>query len=204
MKTYTQEDFEALRRDEDGYLRVPRGDWSGVNFGGTNYLIIADGCELGDRCKLGNGCELGNWCELGNGCELGDRCKLGIGCKLGNGCKLGIGCELGNWCKLGNWCELGNGCKLGNGCELECGRVKNAAFFTCSQIGRENRTAYAYCDTQTGEISIRAGCWFGGLDEFIERVKAVHGGTQHETDYLAFADFARARFARYGEGKMNK
>lgn len=31
----------------------------------------------------------------------------------------------------------------------------------------------------------------------IERVKSVHGGTQHEIDYLAFAEFAKARFARY-------
>ena len=33
--------------------------------------------------------------------------------------------------------------------------------------------------------------------DFDALVRDVHGGTQHETDYLAFAEFARARFARY-------
>ena len=120
-----------------GYLHIPSGDWTGVDFGGQIKLIF------------------------------------------------------GNWCKLGNECELGNWCKL------ECKRVKNAVFFFASNIGSENRTAYAYCDTKTGEIFVRAGCWFSDLPAFIERVKSVHGGTQHENDYLAFAEFAKARFARY-------
>ena len=80
---------------------------------------------------------------------------------------------------------------------MESGRVKNAAFFFTSNIGSENRTAYVYCNTKTGEIFVRAGCWFSNLPDFIERVKNVHGGTQHETDYLAFAEFAKARFERY-------
>ena len=82
---------------------------------------------------------------------------------------------------------------------MEAGRIQNAAFFFASNIGSENRTAYAYCDTQTGEMFIRAGCWFGNIDAFEQRVRDVHAGTHHETDYLAFAQFARARFARYGE-----
>ena len=155
MKKYTQADFDALVRDEKGYLNIPSGDWTGVDFGGQIKLIFGDGCKLGD------------WCTLGNGCKLGD------------------GCKLGGWCKLGDECTL------------ECERVKNAAFFFASNIGSENRTAYAYCNTKTGEIFVRAGCWFSDLPAFIERVKSVHGGTQHETDYLAFAEFAKARFARY-------
>lgn len=92
---------------------------------------------------------------------------------------------------------FGDGCTLGNWCELEAGRVDNSAFFFASNIGSENRTAYAYCNTETGEIFVRAGCWFSDLTAFIERVKSVHGGTQHEVDYLAFAEFAKVRFARY-------
>lgn len=98
---------------------------------------------------------------------------------------------------FGDWCTLGDGCTLGDRCKLERGRVQNAVFFFASNIGSENRTAYAFCNTKTGEIFVRAGCWFSDLTAFIERVKIVHGGTQHEVDYLAFAEFAKARFARY-------
>ena len=149
MKKYTQADFDALARDEEGYLCIPPGDWTDVDFGDQAKMIFSD------RCKLGNWCTLGDRCKLGDGCTLGDRCKL------------------------------------------ESERVQNATFFFASNIGSENRTAYAYCNMKTGEIFVRAGCWFSDLPAFIERVKSVHGGTQHETDYLAFAEFAKARFARY-------
>ena len=247
LTKYMQADFDALRRGEDGYINLPRGDWSGVDFGGADNLHIAVGSFLGDMCKLGygcvlgNGCALGKWCVLGSrcklgddctlgsdcaldyGCELGDRCVLGNmcvlhngcklgkwcvlgnmcvlhnGCKLGYGCVLGKGCKLGDGCVLGDVCELGDGCELGSGCAMEGGRVPNAAYFISTNIGSRNDSTYAYCNTATGDIYVRAGCWFGGLDDFVERVHEVHAGTQHETDYIAFAEFARARFRRYGK-----
>lgn len=167
LTKYTQADFAALGRAEDGYIHVPAGDWSSVDFGSADGLHIAAGSILGDKCKLGDEC------------VLGDRCRLG------------------NWCRLGDWCVLGNGCTLGDGCSMEGGRVQNAAYFIVTNIGSRNRSAYAYCNTATGDIYVRAGCWFGGLDDFVERVHEVHAGTQYETDYIAFVEFARARFGRY-------
>ena len=187
MKTYTQQDFEALVRDENGYLHCQAGDWSNVKFGGAANIVFAAGCTLGNWCKLGDDCKLGGDCTLGNWCTLGDDCTLGGGCKLGDDCT------------LGDRCKLGDRCTLGDRCKMEAGRVQNAAFFFASNIGSENRTAYAYCDTKMGEMFVRAGCWFGDIDAFEQRVRNVHAGTHHETDYLAFAQFARARFARYGE-----
>ena len=212
MKKYTQEDFDSIQRDAYGYKYLPEGDWTAVDFHSEDKLAFAGDCELGDYCKLGNYCELGNGCELGNRCELGNWCKLGDGCELGNYCELGNCCELGNYCELGNCCELGdycklgdccklgNCCKLGDYCTMENGRIHNATYFFVSNIGSENRTAYAYCDRDSGEVFIRAGCWFSGIEDFIQRVQDVHQGTQHETDYLAFAAFAKARFAQYQKG----
>lgn len=167
MKVYTQQDFDALTRDNDGYIHCPSGDWTQVDFGRTDKIRFDFGCRLGDGCELGNECKLGDWCTLGDRCRLGDRCTIG------------------DCCELGDWCTL------------EGGRVRNAAYFFAGPIGSEGRTAYAYCDRNTGAISIRACCWFGDIDAFEQRVRKVHRGTAHETDYLSFAAFARARFARY-------
>lgn len=245
LTKYTQADFDALKRAKDGYIHVPEGDWSDVDFDGADELHIAgrsilgegcrigDGCRLDDKCVLGHQCVVGDYCKLGKECILGDMCMLGdmcyldddcvLGkrCRLGNQCVLGDGCflgdrcttcnccKLGAYCKLGNWCRLGDMCKigrscwlgqkceLGDGCSMEGGRVSNATYFIVTNIGSSNDSAYAYCNTATGEIYVRAGCWFGGIDEFIKRVHDVHAGTQHETDYTAFAAFARARFGRY-------
>jgi NDP-sugar pyrophosphorylase family protein len=120
---------------------------------------------------------------------------------FGNRCEFGNYCEFGDWCKFGDWCEIGNRCKIGNRCRMENGLISNATFFLCSNIGSKNRTAYCYCNTETGEIFVRAGCWVGTVDKFEARVKGVHGDNQHAVDYLAMAAFARARFAKYGGKK---
>ena len=39
---------------------------------------------------------------------------------------------------------------------------------------------------------MRAGCFFGSLDAFIERVKEVHGGTKHEKDYMLAVELAKS------------
>lgn len=233
MNVYMQADFDSLTRDDNGFLYVPTGDWSNVDFGGASCIVFAKLCilgdyyRLGDNCILGERCKLGNYCKLGDGCKLEDRCRLGNDCKLGNRCKLcdncalgddctlGFNCTLGDNCKLGNFCELGSRCTLGDGCKLgdectlgdECklgdggslanGKVQNATFFKTSNIGSRNDTAYCYCNTVTGDVYVRAGCWFSGVGDFIKRVRQVHAGTQHETDYLALVEFAKERFAQY-------
>ena len=160
-------------------------------------------CSLGNGCVLGNHCKLGGWCKLGNGCILDSECKLGNSCVLGNHCKLGCCCELSNNCELGDYCWLGDGCEFGSRCVLrsqcvlENGAVENAVFFKVSNIGSRNDNAYAYCNTATGEIFVRAGCWFSDINDFEARVHEVHAGTNHECDYIAFCELAKVRFKKY-------
>ena len=208
LKKYTQAEFDALPTNEHDGKICPTGDYTEIQYIPA-FSELGDRCTLGNCCKLGNYCTLGNDCTLGNGCKLGDDCTLGNCCKLGdyctlgglctlgNGCTLGNDCKLGNCCKLGNFCTLGDRCKLGNCCTLcknisfESWRVKNGVYLTCGNIGSENRTAYFYAD-ETGKIFVRAGCWFSDMDEFITRVKSVHGGTMYETQYLAACEYAKA------------
>jgi len=53
----------------------------------------------------------------------------------------------------------------------------------------ENRKAYFYID-ENGNMFVRAGCWFSGMQAFKNRVKEVHAGTIHEKTYLAACDLA--------------
>ena len=38
---------------------------------------------------------------------------------------------------------------------------------------------------------MRAGCFFGTFDEFVDRVKDVHKGTRFEREYLAAVELAK-------------
>ena len=208
MRKMTQAEFDKLKRNEDGYLVIPDcTDCTEIDFGVANKVIFGDKCVLGDMCTLGNWCALGNWCKLGVGCKLGDMCKLGDGCKLGNECELGVGCKLGNGCTLGNWCELGKCCTLDNDCELgygctlgeyidvratfEAGRVQDGLYVQIGNIGSDHRTAYFYID-KDGAMFVRAGCWFGRMEDFKARVKDVHGGKIYEAQYMAACAYAEA------------
>lgn len=121
--------------------------------------------------------------------EGAERVIFGNRCKLGNRCTLGNYCALGGYCTLGNYCTLGDGCKLGEGCTYEAGRVRHGKYITVGNIGSESRTAYFYIDCD-GQLFVRAGCWFSGMDDFKVRIKFVHGGTLCEAQYMAACQYA--------------
>ena len=166
MKVFTQEEYDAIGRDEYGIKRLPSGDYS--------QAVIKDGrCSVAAGCNFGAGCDFGARCEFDDGCELGDRCKVGDGCEFGVRCRFG---------------ELFIHDK---NTSFEGGAVKNGTFIKVGRIGSEMRDAYFFID-ENGKLFVRAGCWFSDMDSFIERVHRVHGGTRHERQYLAACEYAKA------------
>lgn len=202
MHKMTQAEFDALKRNENGYLVIPDlTDCTGINFGAADKMIFGSYCKFDSNCELGNYCKLGNWCELGAYCVLGEGCTLGLACKLGEGCRLGRGCKLGYGCRLGLGCRLGDDCTLGEWCRLseytdvratfEDGRVQDGLYVQIGNIGSKHRTAYFYID-KNGAMFVRAGCWFSGIELFKLRVKSVYGGKIYEAQYMAACDYAKA------------
>ncbi len=95
-------------------------------------------------------------------------------------------------CPAGDYTAIksfGEWCSFGEGCSYENGAVKNGRYVAVDRIGSENRKAYFYID-ENGNMFVRAGCWFSGMQAFKERVKKVHAGTIHEKTYLAACDLA--------------
>lgn len=45
-------------------------------------------------------------------------------------------------------------------------------------------------------VEVMCGCFSGSLDDFVERVKQVHGGSHHGKAYLLAADLARVQLMR--------
>ena len=90
-------------------------------------------------------------------------------------------------CPTGDYTAIksfGEGCRFGEECSYENGAVKNGRYVAVDRIGSENRKAYFFAD-ESGNMFVRAGCWFSDMTAFKERVKEVHAGTIHEKTYLA-------------------
>ena len=128
MKKYTQEEFDAIERDEYGIKNCPTGDYTAIK-------------NFGERCSFGE------------------------------------------------WCSFGERCRFGKTCNFENERVKNGTYFACDRIGSEKRKTYFF--KGDNGYFVRAGCFFGTLDEFVERVKKVHAGTKFEREYLAAVELAK-------------
>ena len=170
MKKYTQEEFDAIERDEYGIKNCPTGDYTAIkSFGAW--------CSFGERCSFDECCSFGALCSFGECCSFGERCIFGAWCSFGE------------CCSFGAWCSFGERCRFGALCSFENERVKNGTYFACDRIGREKRKTYFF--KGDNGYFVRAGCFFGTLDEFVERVKKVHAGTKFEREYLAAVKLAK-------------
>ena len=212
---FKQKGFDAIKRDSDGFKRLPGGDYSEVDFRGEGRYVFDDWSFIGDFKDLGNETTIGKWATIGNGTKIGNETTIGKwvtigdGTKIGNETKIGNGTKIGSETTIGDRATIGNGTTIGNGSTIgkwatigeffiygknttfEGGAVKNGRYVKVGQIGRENREAYFFID-ENGKFFVRAGCWFGDMERFIEHVKCEHGGTLFEKQYLAACEYARA------------
>ena len=56
---------------------------------------------------------------------------------------------------------------------------------------RQSRTLFF--KTNKG-VFVQCGCFFGDLEQFVEKVKETHQGNKHERDYLALVELIKVRF----------
>ena len=68
--------------------------------------------------------------------------------------------------------------------------MKDGRYFACDRIGSEDRKTYFFVDGEN-KMFVRAGCFFGTLDEFVAQVKEKHSGTKYERQYLSAVDLAK-------------
>ena len=98
--------------------------------------------------------------------------------------------NFGPYISFGEHSDFGAYSIFGPDCNFENGRVINGKYFACDRIGSEKRKTYFF--KGDNGYFVRAGCFFGTFDEFIERVHEVHAGTKHETEYIKAVELAKA------------
>ena len=205
LRKVTQEEFDAFPRDEYGRKICPTGDYTAIkDFGawcsfGERCIFgelcrfcegcsFGEECRFGERCRFGENCRFSAMCSFGMWCRFGERCWFGAWCSFGVWCRFGENCRFSAMCSFGMWCRFGELCRFGAGCSHE--GLTNSEYFACDRIGSEKRKTYFFRADEG--MFVRAGCFFGTLDAFVERVKEVHGGTKHEKDYMLAVELAKS------------
>lgn len=203
MKEYTNEDLKTFERNERGWLICPSGDYTAIKVFPANCLF-GDGCGFEDECTFGKGCSFGENCSFGEGSDFGawssfgERSSFGAWCDFDEGCyfdkvnnfgewsSFGEGCVFGDECIFGERCTFSERCSFGENCSHE--GLTNSIYVAIDRIGSMLRKTYFF-KAEEGYF-VRAGCFFGTLDEFKTEVHETHDGTIHETTYLLACDLA--------------
>lgn len=209
MKEYTNEDLKTFERNEWGWLICPSGDYTAIKkfpvrckFGGES--IFSNWSRFGKECRFGSWCTFGYRCSFGEKCRFDNRCKFGFCSRFGERCSFGAWssfgreCNFGVWCSFGEWCGFCERCNFGERCvfgelnrfDENCSHegLTNSIYVAVDRIGSELRKTYFF-KAEEGYF-VRAGCFFGTLDEFKAQVHETHGGTIHETTYLMACELA--------------
>jgi NDP-sugar pyrophosphorylase family protein len=108
------------------------------------------------------------WSTIPEYSEIGDSCTIGNNCTIGYRCKFGDDCIFWDECTLGNGCVIGFGCVFGKECMIEGLIAKR--FLTLGNIDGSGHQILIVSDGETTKV--RAGCFVGNLDEFVERSKS--------------------------------
>lgn len=197
MMKYTEKDFKTFERDEWGRLICPSGDYTAIrtfpekcSFGAGStfgqgsdfgrWSRFEEECSFGERCVFSEGCSFGWFCSFGEMCVFGKRSNFGDVCSFGEGSCFGGGCIFGKQCSFGEYCCFGHNCNHEG--------LTNSIYIAIDRIGIELRKTYFF-KAEEGYF-VRAGCFFGTLDEFKTRLHETHGDTIHETTYLMACDLA--------------
>lgn len=134
MRKYTQADFDSAPRDADGWMELPAGDWSAVNFGGAGRLVFGEGgnvfsagSRFGECCAFGMDASFGASCVFGARCSFDINCQIGAGAHIGDGAtfeggiRIGDDSVIGARCQIGECCWIGANCQIGAHCEIADG-----------------------------------------------------------------------------------
>ena len=185
MKKYTQEDFNGFEIVK-GLKICPTGEYSGIKIGDS---CTFDTCCSFNDCQFGECCEFNDFCKFAEGSEFGDYCKFNDFCEFGKGCEFAKGCRIGDCGKFENDCNFGTSCSFkefcswGRNCSFENGVVVNGRFLFLRNLGSTNRGVYLYID-ENKKLFLRAGCFFGDLEEFNQHCKTEETNKKTMEQYL--------------------
>ena len=180
----TQQQFDSFPVI-DGRKQCPTGDYSLISSFGKR-------CSFGEECSFGGGCSFGEGCSFGMGCSFGEECSFGEWCSFG-GCSFGEGCSFGGGCSFGERCSFEGNYKY----------VGNYPYWKFGGFGsRTGSELYVY-KFESG-LHVRAGCWFGTIEDFRQRVIETYSDEHEYLDIIELCKKVGEQSPAKSRGKYKK
>lgn len=169
--------------------------------------IVRDNARVYDKAEVSNEAEVfGNariygFAEIYNNAQIYDNARVYNNAKVYGYANIFDNSEVCDCCNIFGDVKIFGNAKV-YGFTLICDSTKilgNAYigseddFCFFSNFGRENRET-TFFKTKYGSIVAKCGCFYGTIDEFIERVKETHKGNKYEKEYLAMVELVKIKF----------
>jgi len=137
-----------------------------VKFG--NQLKAADNVVFDGDIVVGNHATFGNCVTFGTCAKIGDSAHIGAGSRFGHIPSFGHRVQLHDDVTIGNWPMFGESLVFGNNVTIDGGVVRD--LIIVSNVDGSGRQVIIY--RRDDGPYVRAGCFFGTLDEFVKRATA--------------------------------
>lgn len=183
---------------------VKAGDVGGYIEKEKNLSQLGDSWVYGNAKVYGNACVYGDAKVFGNAEVYGNAKVYGDAWVYSNAKVCGDACVYGNAKVYGNACVYGNAWVCGDswtygntwvcGDALICG---DADYTVIKGFGRVCRTTTFF--REKDRIAVSCGCFYGGLDDFREKVKETHKDSKMGKEYLMIADLMEYHFKKEEE-----
>ena len=162
----------------------------------SNALVYDDAEVYGDVWVYGNAR------VCGNACVYGDTEVYGKAWVCGNARVYGNAHVYGNARVYGNAEVYGDARVYGNAWVYVNAEISKSNDVLCiTPIGSRNGTT-TFFKTKDNNICVTCGCFYGTIDEFLERVSETHGENKHAKAYKLACELARVQIEL--EDKVNE
>ncbi len=128
--------------------------------------------------------------------SFAEGCSFAWGCNFAGWCSFAEGCRFAEECRFAEWCSFADGCGF-EGTNKQI--IGTTPFLAIDRAGSAQRKTYFWM-FESG-IWVRAGCFFGPLEEFRKAVDAEHGTTHA---YHDFADLVEKEWKRAKTAKKER
>lgn len=200
-KKYTQAEFDAMPRDENGVKHCPSGDYTAVkNFGKRcvfdAHCVFPKYAKFGKRFVFGRNCSFGSCSVFRKGCVFGSYCTFEHVQTFGTGCAFGVRCSFGRNCSFKSNCIFKTFCEFGYSCSFGVRNIFGEKCFFA------NRCSFPDFCCFGKQCFIGEWCQFGShcvceFGEFISMLSV--NGFGRDRGMIYFYDLGKSIFVRCGD-----
>ena len=170
-------------------------DDSAIVFGNAKivqHAAIGEYAVIGGHAVIGGNAEIGGSAQISGHAVIGEHAKIGESAQISGHVQIGSEAEIDGAAKIGGNTVIGGFTEIGGNAAITSSRdyITINPIGGCPKDGLYSITAFR---TPKG-VRIKYGKFYGNIEVFKRKMRLSHDNNFYIKEYLALAEFLKARF----------